>query len=1084
VDPVLPRHTAQDTLGACWWARGLALAERRVEPAERRVAVAGRRSTGESVVEPAGSAEPGDPAAVRRLEHWREMHNGGGTDGFATRLGYDGLDPSGLLALLRERPDTLGRRVTRPGWVDVVERALAAAPVTPDSAVALTGPVAELFGHPLRPFVGLAGDRLARHAERLATESGGGIDVAAVRAGFAARLAGRLARVAARTLVLELNVARVAESLDGADPAERFESFLRQIGTRAGLARLFREYPVLARLLAEATRRAEAGHTRLLARYAADRPTIVADLLGGADPGRLVAVEADAGDSHGGESVAILRFADGRAVVYKPRPVVLHLRFAGLVGWLNAALPGLDLRSPRTLVRDGYGWQEFIPVVPCPDPAGVERFYHRLGALLALLYAVDAADVHCENLIASGDQPVLVDVETLFHPSPPQLSPVGVDPAAELLASSVYRTALLPHPIVGEDGAADLSGIGGEPGTVLPSLAIDWAEAATDQMRLVRRPAELRSANNRPALSTGDGTAAVDPADYQSALLAGFRAGYQAIAGSRDEFVALLGDCADDEIRVVVRATQMYMQLIDESTHPAVLRDALDRDRTFDSLWVAASHQQVPAALVPDEIADLWAGDVPLMRGRPAARDLWTATGRRLPDALPVAPLTAAVEKVAAMGEVDLRDQEWVITATMATLGRDTGHRGAPPVAGPVPATAPDAERILAAACGIGDHLVARAVRAGDRANWLGLEPIPGGHWALRPAGASLADGYLGVALFLAQLAHLTGVGRYAELARDALRPVSPMIDTLAAEPDLVRLIGCGAFRGISGIGYALARVDALLGDDFGERCLPATIALAATAARLDDAPSGLSTGLAGCLAAMAAVYAETGDPSARALAVACGDRLANGAGDPDVAGGFSGVPGVAGGPAGGFSDGPAGTGWALLRHAALGDDRWVPAARALLGRDAAGLDPATGGYGWCGGVAGALVATAADITTAAAGDPARHAGLSRHVDIVARRPLSRDFTLCHGEMGIAEALTVLAGRGYRPAARVGPVRAGLVLGALDRYGPLCGTPGGVPTPGLLTGLAGIGYGLLRLAFADRVPPVLLLAAGVPNTPQ
>jgi lantibiotic modifying enzyme len=422
---------------------------------------------------------------------------------------------------------------------------------------------------------------------------------------------------------------------------------------------------------------------------------------------------------------------------------------------------------------------------------------------------------------------------------------------------------------------------------------------------------------------------------------------------------------------------------------------------------------------------------------------------------------------------VDLRDQEWVITAAMATLGRDTGHRGAPPVAGPVPATAPDAERILSAACGIGDHLVARAIRAGDRANWLGLEPIPGGHWALRPAGASLADGYLGVALFLAQLAHLTGVGRYAELARDALRPVPLLLDTLIAEPDLVRLIGCGAFRGISGIGYTLARVGALLGDDVGERCLPATIALAATAAGLDDAPSGLSTGLAGCLAAMAAVYAETGDPSARALAVACGDRLADGAADP--------------GTASGFSDGPAGAGWALLRHAGLGDDRWVPAARALLGRDAAGLDPATGGYGWCGGVAGALVAAAGAVGTvrdiAADGDPARHTGLSRHVDIVGRRPLSRDFTLCHGEMGIAEALTVLAERGYRPAARVGSLRAGLVLGALDRYGPLCGTPGGVPTPGLLTGLAGIGYGLLRLAFADRVPPVLLLAAGVPNTP-
>ncbi|NUO58509.1 MAG: hypothetical protein HOV78_17720, partial [Hamadaea sp.] len=43
--------------------------------------------------------------------------------------------------------------------------------------------------------------------------------------------------------------------------------------------------------------------------------------------------------------------------------------------------------------------------------------------------------------------------------------------------------------------------------------------------------------------------------------------------------------------------------------------------------------------------------------------------------------------------------------------------------------------------------------------------------------------------------------------------------------------------------------------------------------------------------------------------------------------------------------------------------------------------------------------------------------------------------------------------------------------------GPQCGTPGNAATPGLLTGLAGIGHGLLRLAAPDAVAPVLLLAA-------
>jgi len=99
---------------------------------------------------------------------------------------------------------------------------------------------------------------------------------------------------------------------------------------------------------------------------------------------------------------------------------------------------------------------------------------------------------------------------------------------------------------------------------------------------------------------------------------------------------------------------------------------------------------------------------------------------------------------------------------------------------------------------------------------------------------------------------------------------------------------------------------------------------------------------------------------------------------------------------------------------------------------------------------------------------------------LAARRPL-RDASLCHGELGIMEALSVLARRGHADAAQTRVRYAARAIGALDRGGPRCGTPNGVPSPGLLTGLAGIGYGLLRLGFADQVPSVLLLEPAIPD---
>jgi lantibiotic modifying enzyme len=41
--------------------------------------------------------------------------------------------------------------------------------------------------------------------------------------------------------------------------------------------------------------------------------------------------------------------------------------------------------------------------------------------------------------------------------------------------------------------------------------------------------------------------------------------------------------------------------------------------------------------------------------------------------------------------------------------------------------------------------------------------------------------------------------------------------------------------------------------------------------------------------------------------------------------------------------------------------------------------------------------------------------------------------------------------------------------------------PRGAEPPGLMIGLAGVGYGLLRLAAPERVPAVLLLAGPEPG---
>jgi type 2 lantibiotic biosynthesis protein LanM len=959
-----------------------------------------------------------------------------------------------------------------------VEQAIAAA-AAPDTLPALDT-WQDAFAVPFGSFLSQARDQVTTQAQHYLTPMQ--VDLAAVAQTLTAALGRQLARLAARTMVHELDVAREDGQLTGLNGRQRFADFIERQSEPAHLAALFEQYPVLARLLGMASTLATKAWLELLTRFALDRTEVIESLLGGVEPGPVIGIDPSQGDQHRqGRSVAILSFADGRKVVYKPRSLAAHALFGEVAEWLNERLPRAGLRTVSALARPEYGWLEFIAPRPLSQPGQAADFYRREGVLLAALYALHATDMHEENILACGDQPVLIDVETLFHPVLPAPHTTSEDPAALALGTSVHSTALLPWVSIGDNGMRDRSGMGGELGGISPDGVLDWDPPATDRAQLVWRadgpPPDPR---NRPVY---DGEV-IEPADHERDVLEGFRLGYDAIAAERSCFRNLVEFHADLDVRAVIRPSRGYARLLDESTHPALLRDAKDRDEALDLLHEVSVSHPLWRQMVEHELIDMWAGDIPLVTCRPWARSVWTSAGVRLPGLIARPGLRCALDTIAGMGEIDRRDQEWIISASLATRDKagDGGHGASVPAQHPAAAVAADPDRLLAAASGLADEIIARSVAGPgqpdrSRVNWLGLQSVEGSQWMVLPMGAGLADGYLGVALFLAQLGSLTGIGRYAEIARRAAGALPRLLDVLASRIDLISAVGCGVNGGLGGISYGLARLATLLGDREIADWAEAAVGLAATAAELPG-PPGWADGIAGCLAAMTAVHFELNCAAADTLARECADRLAG------LAERTNGRCGTNEEEApGGFAAGPAGIGFALARYATSARQDHNRAAHRALRRGSEPLAAVNGqmSRGWCLGAAGLLVARACltghEATEDAAGGELRAAAAR-----LAARDLSRDLSLCHGELGIADALITLASYdepvvGPRALRR----EAGLALQAVTQQPLLCGTPGGVPTPGLLSGLAGVGYGLLRLAQSAHVPSVLLMEPTPPR---
>lgn len=1044
------------------------------------------------------AAEPPDSPRLRyAMQSWTSQPPFQDGEYFHQRLTVEGLTERDLRVMIAEGPDAIRRRVGDvPSWITTIEAALS----TPPSFRFRQLLTERLKRQPDIGFLDAAAPFIESGLGRLesaATRVGAGscaraIDSGRVAALFFPVLARTLQRMLARTLALELNVARVEGRLTGATAEERFDSFVASLRQPRRLRLLYREYPVLARLVGEQVDRWVDTSLELLQRVISDYDALASTFNGTRALGPLVGVSGGLADPHhGGRSVAIVRFGCGTRIVYKPKSLAVDRHFQQLLQWVTAKGFSTGFRALTILDRGDYGWVEFVSPDRCAAAGDVARFYERAGGLLAILYVTEATDLHAGNLIAAGEHPVLIDLEALFHPhrSPPLAADMApADAIADrCIQRSVLRLGLLPDRQWGnsEHDGVDVSGLGAPTGQLTPHAIADWEQSGTDTMHLVRRHKPIDDEDNHPTL----GDRPVDVLDFRSALLHGFRTAYGILAERREELAAADGPLvrfASDSISVFLRSSRTYRRLLRESYHPDVLRDALDRDRLFDRLWAEVPSRPHLRQTIASERADLWRGDIPQFTARPDSRTLWFGAGDQQPDFFSEPSMTSALRIVEGLSTEDCERQAWMIDASLASLPGALVRR--PSVGMTRSAREADATRLLAAASALGDRLEALAIRGRDEATWIGLDLIDQRSWTIAPAGLDLDAGVPGIALFLAYLGAVTERDAPTSLAQAAVRTMRTSIAERL--PDLT---GIGAFDGLGGMIYALSHLAVLWRrDDLADEAE----ALAERLPELIEKDDALNVyaGAAGCILSLQSLAGCRPTSRVREVSEQCGHQLIRSA--QRTASGLVWLTtseGVA--PRTGLAFGNAGIAWALAElHRWTGDERFRDAAAAGLDAERARLsqaraidarheasrdrlsaahDPSPGA--WCheeAAIAWAALAIA------------QRTGWTQAIDIAAVSAALRDsdssagHCLCHGDLGRIEFLRRSASAlADARAAREAERRLAAILEEIERSGWRCGTPLQVETPGLLAGLAGIGYGLLQAASPERVPSVLTLEA-------
>lgn len=896
-----------------------------------------------------------------------------------------------------------------------------------------------------------------------------------------------------KTLVLELNVARVQGRLRGETPEQRFDYFLQQLAQPEQMLTLLEEYPVLARQMVETIQRWVNCELEFLQRLCADWDEICHIFSPAQDPGLLCEIHEGAGDlHHGGHSVSTLTWQNGLRLVYKPRPLALDLHFQELLTWLNEHGCQPAFRPLTLLHKETHGWYEFVTAQSCSSQTEVERFYQRLGGYLALLYCLEATDFHVQNLIASGEDPMLIDLETLFHPR------FGADEDPDsanlaMLNHSVLRVGLLPQRIMSNEENAnfDLSGLTGQSSQMTPFPVATWQGKGTDEMRITREHMEIALGEHRPKLRDQE----IETLDYKQSIITGFTAVYQLVLQNRDEFLAsILPNFTNDEVRVLVRPTQHYIMLQADAFHPNVLRDALDRDRLFERLWVGVEFKPTLTRMVLAERADLWLEDVPKFTTRPDSRDLVTCEGEVIHDFFPETSQNQVRRRVQQLDEWDLTRQVWVIQASLSSLALNANHTRRNGLQLRPAGDHVNRERLLNEAQVIADRLHRLALVRNDAANWLTVNILGGREWSILPVSLDLYSGLPGITLFLAQLGALTGEERHTRLARLALQTLRQHVSD---QPPAATWSCIGAFNGVGSWLYLLAHLGSLWGDASLYQEAEKVVAQLPDMIRADEYLDVIG-GAAGCIAALLSLHACAPSEQTLAMARQCGDHLLKHARAQEQGIGWTIKNEQA--PLAGMGHGAAGIALNLFRlwaaskeerfhEAALGalayerslfsleHHNW-PDLRASSNNEAQSDKDDAYMVAWCHGASGIGLARLGSLQYH--DDEASREDIYEAVQAMLAEGFGRNHSLCHGDLGNLETLltaTQLLPDQYS-SEKAGPLQASLLQSMADQ-GWHGGMPIDVETPGLMIGLAGSGYALLRQAVPERVPSVLLLAPPV-----
>ena len=551
-----------------------------------------------------------------------------------------------------------------------------------------------------------------------------------------------LDKVFTRTFIFEINYQR--EKLKGNTEEEKYRSFLRMLQTDSYQSELQEAYPVLSEILSTRYKMIEEFLNEIRTHFETDREELMDNCLISESNVGIKNLQCTAGDTHNGaKRVILLTLSDGSKLIYKPHSLAVDEAFNDIARWFSRYL-GIEIRTVQTLNKESYGWCSYVSADPCVNENQVRRYYYRYGTLIFLTKILGSTDLHYENLISSGEFPIIVDAELILGRGRTILDKAS-EGINELFQESVLHSGLLPlYAFVKSEEGVDVSAISGEAGRVLPLEIPTVVNVGRADVHIEYCHPKTAGGNNRCLLFNEF----QEPQRFIREIKRGFRDSYLIAMHHKEELTKMINSFEKLPVRVLLRNTQTYSNILSISWHPRYLTKAGLREEMFEAL----ENKQNPGNdfsnwQLKEEKNALLLGDIPYFYCYPDEHGLRSGQGGEYPSFFQETILKRIERRIETLCEKDINVQLYLIEATLE-MGKKNNL--------PCPICFSDLaeispENILRASEKLANMITERMmVSENGEIGWIqfSLAGYQGKGQMIRPAGLYLYNGLAGILLF------------------------------------------------------------------------------------------------------------------------------------------------------------------------------------------------------------------------------------------------------------------------------------------------------------------------------------------------